>query len=72
MVFHTQENRDYMVMSNHYLCNAGVSINSKGPFCMMLSLPEVTALGVLPKFARRVRTTLKRHLRSWNGSGDIV
>ena len=35
-VFGIEKNRDYTVMSNHHLRNAGLSLKSKG----MLSLPE--------------------------------
>lgn len=38
MVFHIGENRNYMLMFNHHLCNAGLPFNSKGLCSMMLSL----------------------------------
>lgn len=39
-VFRIEKNRDYTVMSNHHLRNAGLSLKSKGLLSMMLSLPE--------------------------------
>ena len=39
-VFGIEKNRDYTVMSNHHLRNAGPSLKSKGLLSMMLSLPE--------------------------------
>ena len=39
-VFRIEKTRDYTVMSNHHLRNAGLSLKSKGPLSMMLSLPE--------------------------------
>ena len=39
-VFRIEKPRDYTVMSNHHLRNAGLSLKSKGLLSMMLSLPE--------------------------------
>ena len=39
-VFHIEKTRDYTVMSNYHLRNAGLSLKSKGLLSMMLSLPE--------------------------------
>ena len=39
-VFRIEKTRDYTVMSNHHLRNVGLSLKSKGPLSMMLSLPE--------------------------------
>ena len=39
-VFRIEKTRDYTVMSNHHLRNAGLSLKSKGWLSMMLSLPE--------------------------------
>jgi len=39
-VFRIEKIRDYTVMSNHHLRNAGLSLKSKGLLSMMLSLPE--------------------------------
>ncbi len=39
-VFRIEKTRDYTVMSNQHLCNAGLSLKSKGLLSMMLSLPE--------------------------------
>ena len=39
-VFRIEKTRDYTVMSNHHLRNAGLSLKSKGLLSMMLSLPE--------------------------------
>ena len=57
-VFRIEKNRDYTVMSNHHLRNAGLSLKSKGLLSMMLSLPEDWNYSpeAWPKSARRVRT----------------
>ena len=39
-VFRIEKTRDYTVMSNHHLRNAGLSLKSKGLLSMMLSSPE--------------------------------
>ena len=39
-VFRIEKTRDYTVMFNHHLRNAGLSLKSRGPLSMMLSLPE--------------------------------
>ena len=39
-VFRIEKTRDYTVMSNHHLRNAGLSLKSKGLLSMMLSLLE--------------------------------
>ena len=39
-VFRIKKNRDYTVMSNHHLRNAGLSFKSKGLLSVMLSLPK--------------------------------
>ena len=39
-VFRIEKTRDYTVMSNHHLRNAGLSLKSKGLLSMMLSFPE--------------------------------
>ena len=39
-VFRIEKTRDYTVISNHHLRNAGLSLKSKGLLSMMLSLPE--------------------------------
>ena len=39
-IFRIEKIRDYTVMSNHHLRNAGLSLKSKGLLPMMLSLPE--------------------------------
>ena len=39
-VFRIEKTRDYTVMSNHHLRNAGLSLKSKGLLSMMRSLPE--------------------------------
>ena len=36
-VFRIEKNRDYTVMSNHHLRNAGLSLKSKGPLSMVLA-----------------------------------
>ena len=59
VVFRIEKTRDYTVMSNHHLHNAGLS-QSKGLLAMMLSLPEdgTTPPGALRISARRARTAL--------------
>ena len=39
-VFRIEKTRDYTVMPNHHLCNAGLSLKSKGLLSLMLSLPK--------------------------------
>ena len=39
-VFRIEKTRDYTVMSNHHLRNAGLSLKSKGLLSMMLSLQK--------------------------------
>ena len=39
-VFRIEKTRDYTVMSNHHLRNAGLSLKFKGLLSMMLSLPK--------------------------------
>ena len=39
-VFRIEKTRDYTVMSNHHLRNAGLSLKSKGLLSMILFLPE--------------------------------
>ena len=58
-VFRIEKTRDYTVMSNHHLRNAGLSLKSKGLLSMMLSLPEdwnYTTRGL----ARRIRHHRRR------------
>ncbi len=38
--FRIEKTRNYTVMSNHHLRNAGLSLKSKGLLSMTLSLPE--------------------------------
>ncbi len=39
-VFRIEKTRGYTVMSNYHLCNASLSLKSKEPLSIMLSLPE--------------------------------
>lgn len=39
-VFCIEKTRDYMVMSNHHLCNVGMSLKSQGLLFMILSFSE--------------------------------
>ena len=57
-VFRIEKTRDYTVMSNHHLRNAGLSLKSKGLLSMMLSLPEDWNYtpGAWRKSARRAQT----------------
>ncbi len=55
-VFRIEKTRDYTVMSNHHLRNAGLSLKSKGLLSMMLSLPEdwnYTTRGLVKISARK-------------------
>ena len=40
-VFRIEKTRDYTVMSNHHLRNAGLSLKAKGLLSMMLSVPSL-------------------------------
>ena len=57
-VFRIEKTRDYTVMSNHHLRNAGLSLKSKGLLSMMLSFRRTgtTPPGVWLKSARKERT----------------
>ena len=55
-VFRIEKTRNYTVMSNHHLRNAGLSLKSKGLLSMMLSLPEdwnYTTRGLVKISARK-------------------
>jgi hypothetical protein len=39
-IFRIEKTRDYTVMSNHHLRNAGLSFKAEGLLSLMLSLPD--------------------------------
>ena len=73
-VFRIEKTRDYTVMSNHHLRNAGLSLKSKGLLSMMLSLPEdwnYTTRG-LAKICKEGVDAIGGALRELESAGDIV
>ena len=73
-VFRIEKTRDYTVMSNHHLRNAGLSLKSKGLLSMMLSLPEdwnYTTRG-LAKICKEGVDAIGGALRELEAAGSIV
>ena len=73
-VFRIEKTRDYTVMSNHHLRNAGLSPKSKGLLSMMLSLPEdwnYTTRG-LAKICKEGVDAIGGALRELEAAGYIV
>ena len=73
-VFRIEKNRDYTVMSNHHLRNAGLSLKSKGLLSMMLSLPEdwnYTTRG-LAKICKEGTDSIGSALKELERAGYIV
>lgn len=73
-VFRIEKTRDYTVMSNHHLRNAGLSLKSKGLLSMMLSLPEdwnYTTRG-LAKICKEGTDSIGSALEELERSGYIV
>ena len=73
-VFRIEKTRDYTVMSNHHLRNAGLSLKSKGLLSMMLSLPEdwnYTTRG-LAKICKEGVDAIGGALRELEAAGYIV
>ena len=73
-VFRIERTRDYTVMSNHHLRNAGLSLKSKGLLSMMLSLPEdwnYTTRG-LAKICKEGVDAIGGALRELESAGYIV
>ena len=73
-VFRIEKNRDYTVMSNHHLRNAGLSLKSKGLLSMMLSLPEdwnYTTRG-LAKICKEGTDSIGSALKELEQAGYIV
>ncbi len=73
-VFRIEKTRDYTVMSNHHLCNAGLSLKSKGLLSMMLSLPEdwnYTTRG-LTKICKESTDSIGSPLKELERAGYIV
>lgn len=73
-VFRIEKTRDYTVMSNHHLRNAGLSLKSKGLLSMMLSLPEdwnYTSRG-LAKICKEGTDSIGSALKELERAGYIV
>ena len=73
-VFRIEKTRDYTVMSNHHLRNAGLSLKSKGLLSMMLSLPEdwnYTTRG-LAKICKEGTDSIGSALKELERTGYIV
>ena len=73
-VFRIEKTRDYTVMSNHHLRNAGLSLKSKGLLSMMLSLPEdwnYTTKG-LAKICKEGTDSIGSALKELERTGYIV
>ena len=73
-VFRIEKTRDYTVMSNHHLRNAGLSLKSKGLLSMMLSLPEnwnYTTKG-LAKICKEGTDSIGSALKELERAGYIV
>ncbi len=73
-VFRIEKTRDYTVMSNHHLRNAGLSLKSKGLLSMMLSLPEdwnYTTRG-LAKICKEGTDSIGSALKDLERAGYIV
>ena len=73
-VFRIEKTRDYTVMSNHHLRNAGLSLKSKGLLSMMLSLPEdwnYTTRG-LAKICKEGTDSIGSALKELEQAGYIV
>ena len=73
-VFRIEKTRDYTVMSNHHLRNAGLSIKSKGLLSMMLSLPDdwnYTTRG-LEKICKEGTDSIGSALKELECAGYIV
>lgn len=73
-IFRIEKTRDYTVMSNHHLRNAGLSLKSKGLLSMMLSLPEdwnYTTRG-LAKICKEGTDSIGSALKELERAGYIV
>ena len=73
-VFYIEKTRDYTVMSNHHLRNAGLSLKSKGLLSMTLSLPEdwnYTTRG-LAKICKEGTDSIDSALKKLEWAGYIV
>ena len=73
-VFRIEKTRDYTVMSNHHLRNAGLSLKSKGLLSIMLSLPEdwnYTTRG-LAKICKEGTDSIGSALKELERAGYIV
>ena len=73
-LFRIEKTRDYTVMSNHHLRNAGLSLKSKGLLSMMLSLPEdwnYTTRG-LAKICKEGTDSIGSALKELERAGYIV
>lgn len=73
-VFRIEKTRNYTVMSNHHLRNAGLALKSKGLLSMMLSLPEdwnYTTRG-LAKICKEGTDSIGSALKELERAGYIV
>ncbi len=73
-VFRIEKTRDYTVMSNHHLRNAGLSLKSKELLSIMLSLPEdwnYTTRG-LAKICKEGTDSIGSTLKKLERAGYIV
>ena len=73
-VFRIEKTRNYTVMSNHHLRNAGLSLKSKGLLSMMLSLPDdwnYTTRG-LAKICKEGTDSIGSALKELERAGYIV
>ena len=73
-VFRIEKTRDYTVMSNHHLRNAGLSLKTKRLLSMMLSLPEdwnYTTRG-LAKICKEGTDSIGSALKELERAGYIV
>ncbi len=73
-VFRIEKTRDYTVMSNHHLRNAGLSLKSKGLLSMVLSLPEDWnyATGGLAKICKEETDSIGSALKELERARYIV
>ena len=73
-IFRIEKTRDYTVMSNHHLRNAGLSLKTKRLLSMMLSLPEdwnYTTRG-LAKICKEGTDSIGSALKELERAGYIV
>ena len=73
-VFRIEKTRDYTVMSNHHLRNAGLSLKFKGLLSIMLSLPEDWNYTIrdLTKICKEGTDSIDSTLKELERAGYIV